>query len=242
MTARGYLRPPPRHRAGGFTVIEVLIAVTLGAVILASIYGSYHMVVKTTANYSRISDVYQTARIVLDTMAREIGGAYQPLFAERGTMFRGEDEWYGGRENDVLRMVTTTFLQGGEEEIGYDSYEVSYYLGAGEKDGLLLLKMRPYFNLEEPFEEGEEIVLAENVRALDFKYFDGMEWMDSWLIEEPEEEEEAEEAETGEETPALPYGVKITLEIGLPGKEPVRFTTTAFLPMTPRPEEEEETE
>lgn len=236
MTAREILRPPAAERAAGFTVMEVLIAITLGSVILASVYGAYHMVLKTTANYSRNSDVYQTARIVIDTMAKEISGAYQPLFAEKGTMFLGEDEWYGGRENDVLRMVTTTLLQYGEEEAGYDSYEISYFLGAGEEDGLLLMKMRPYFNLEEPFEEGEEIVLAENIRALDFKYYNGLEWVDSWQWEEPEE------AEAGEELPVLPYGVRLTLDIGLPGEEPERFTTTAFLPMTPRPEEEEETE
>ncbi len=237
MTAKKFLQPLSLRRADGFTVMEVLIAITLGSVILASVYGSYHMVVKTTVNYSRVSDIYQTGRIVLDTMAREISGAYQPLFAEKGEMFLGEDEWYAGRENDILRMVTTTCLQGSEKEVGYDSFEISYYLGAGEQDGLLLMRMNPYFNLEEPFEEGEEIVMAENVRALDFKYFDGLEWVDSWKWEEP-----AEEGSEEEETPTLPYGVRIILDVGLPEEEPVRFTTTAFLPMTPRPEEEEEEE
>lgn len=225
--------------------MEILIAVTLGSVILASVYGAYHMVMKTTANYNRISDLYQTGRIVLDTMAREVSGAYQPLFAEKGEMFSGQDEWYAGRENDVLRMVTTTSFQGGEDEVGYDSYEVSYYLGEGEEEGFLLMKTSPYFSLEEPFEEGEEIVLAENVRSLDFKYYDGVEWLDAWEWKGPAEEAAGEEPAAGvagEESPVLPYGVRITLAIGLPQGEPIRFTTTAFLPMTPRPEEEEEKE
>ncbi|KQC12533.1 MAG: hypothetical protein APR56_06335 [Methanosaeta sp. SDB] len=235
---RDYSPPPESLRSAGFTVLEVLIAVALGSVLLASVYGSYIMVVKTTANYNRISDVYQTARIVLETMAREIGGAYQPLFAEKGEMFIGEDEWYAGRENDNLKMVTTTLLQGGEEHPGYDSYEVSYYLGQGEEEGRLMMRTSPYFNLEEPFEEGEEMVLAENVRALDFKYYDGLIWLDDWIWEGEEGEEEIVE----EEAPVTPYGVRITLEIGLPEGEPVRFTASAFLPMTPRLEEEEEGE
>ncbi len=214
--------------------MEILIAVTLGSVILASVYGSYHMVVKTTANYNRVSDLYQSGRIVLETMAREIGGAYQPLFAPQGEMFAGEDEWYAGRERDTLRMVTTTSLQRSEDEEGYDSYEISYYLGAGESEGLLLMTTAPYFSLEEPFEEGEEVILAENVRALNFQYYDGLEWVDGWQWEEPAGEGEEEESAV------LPFGVKITLAVGLPNEEPVRFTTTAFLPMTPRPEEEEE--
>ncbi len=227
-------RAIPRRRSGGFTVMEIMIAVTLGSVILASLYGSYHMVVKTTANYSRVSDVYQTARIVLDTMAREISGAYQPLFAENGEMFVGEEQWFAGRENDTLRMVTTTCLQGSEEEFGYDSYEISYYLGTGEDAGFLLMKMHPYYSLEEPFEEGDEIAIAENIRALNFQYYDGEEWRESWIWED------MAWGEMEEEPPALPYGVRITLAVGLPDEEPVRFTTTAFLPMTPRPEEEEE--
>lgn len=216
--------------------MEILIALTLGSVILASVYGSYHMVVKTTVNYDKVSDIYQSSRIVLETMAREIGGAYQPLFAPKGEMFIGDDEWYAGRESDTLRMITTTSLQRGEDQDGYDSYEISYYLGAGEREGFLLMRTIPYFSLEEPFEEGKEVILAENVRALDFKYYDGLEWVESWQWKEGAEEGEEEE------TPPLPYGVRITLALGLPKTEPIRFTTIAYLPMTPRPEEEEEEE
>ncbi len=221
-------------RERGFTIIEILIAVTLGAVILATVYGAYHMVVKTTMNYSRVSDTYQTARIVLDTMAKEISGAYQPLFAERGKMFLGVDEWYAGLENDTLSMVTTTCISGGEVETGYDTYETTYYLGRGDEDGLLYMKTAPYFNLEEPFKEGEEVVLAENVRSLDFKYYDGTEWVEAWGGEPQAVVED-------EETPALPYGVRITISIGTAEeKEPARFSTIAFLPMTPRMKKEEE--
>jgi len=224
---------------GGFTIIEILIAVALGAVMLATVYGSYNMVVKTTMNYSRVSDIYQTARIVLDTMAKEVSGAYQPLFAVEGEMFLGVDEWYGGLENDTLSMVTTTSLRGEEDEIGYDSFEVSYYLGNGRKAGFLYMKSASYFNLEEPFQEGEEIILAENVRALDFKYLkdpDENDWVEQWGGEETASLEE-------EDTSILPYAVRITISLGLEGeKELTRFSTVAPLPMTPRPEEEEEIE
>ena len=62
------------HKQGGFTIIEILVAVFLGALVLGTLYGAYSMVINTTDNYSRVSDIYQTARIVLDTMSREISG------------------------------------------------------------------------------------------------------------------------------------------------------------------------
>jgi prepilin-type N-terminal cleavage/methylation domain-containing protein len=221
----------------GFTIIEILIAVAMGSMVLAAVYGAYHMIVKTTRNYSHVSNTYQTARIVLDTLAKEIGGAYQPLFGEEGKMFVGVDEWYGGMENDSLSMVTTTSIQGEEDWIGYDSFEVKYSLGRGTDEGFLLMETSPYFNLEEPFRKKEEVILADNIRSLDFKYYNGIEWVDTWGGEEAA----AAAAEAEEDMPVLPYGVKITISIGMEGeKSPKRFSVVTSLPMTPRPLEEEE--
>lgn len=227
------------ERNAGFTIVEILIAVAMGAMVLAAVYGAYHTIVKTTMNYSKVSDTYQTARIILDTMAKEIGGAYQPLFGDDGKMFVGVDEWYGGMENDSLSLVTTTSIRGAEEEAGYDTYEVKYYLGRGSDNGLLFMKTTPYFNLEEPFGDVEEIILAENIRSLNFKFFNSIEWVDSWGGEESTETT----GESEDELPVLPYGVKITISIGVEGeKSPKSFSVVTSLPMTPRLEEEEEIE
>lgn len=210
----------------GFTIIEILIAVLLASVVLGSLYGAYTTVVGSTRNYSQVSDIYQIARIVLGNLAKEISGAYQPLFAGDEIMFRGEDKWLEGYESDRLSVVTTTCLRGGEEESGYDAFELTYYRGAGIQDGLLLMLRAPYFNREEPFMEGDELVLAEKIRALNFEYYDGETWYEEW---NPEEQEK------------LPYAVRITLALGPEGEEePSRFSTVAFLPMTPREEKEEE--
>lgn len=227
------------EKNAGFTIIEILIAVAMAAMILSAVYGAYHTIVKTTMNYSKVSDVYQTARITLDTLAKEIGGSYQPLFGEDGKMFVGIDEWYGGLENDSLSMVTTTSILGGEEWIGYDSFEVKYYLGRGSDDGFLFMETSPYFDLEEPFGKIKEVILAENIRSLDFKYFNGIDWVDTWGGEEAT----ASAGESDEEMPILPYGVRITISIGVKGdKAPKKFSVVTSLPMTPRPEEEEEIE
>jgi prepilin-type N-terminal cleavage/methylation domain-containing protein len=230
------MQPHREEKNAGFTIIEVILAVTMAAMILSAVYGAYHMIVKTTMNYSKVSNVYQTARITLDTLAKEIGGAYQPLFGEEGKMFVGADEWYGGMENDSLGIVTTTSIKGEEEWIGYDSFEVRYYLGRGTDNGFLFMETSPYFDLEDPFGKREEVILAENIRSLDFKYFNGIDWVDTWGGEEAT----AAAGESDEEIPILPYGVKITISIGVEGeKKPKRFSVVTSLPMTPRTEEEE---
>ncbi len=220
--------PTSHSPSKGFTIMEILIAVLLASVILGALYGSYSTVIGSTRNYRQVSDIYQVARIVLSNMSREISGAYQPLFAEEDIIFVGEEGWHEGFESDSLSMVTTTCLRGGEEEDNYGAFEVTYRRGIGLREGLLLMNRAPFYNLEEPFEKGEDFILAEKVRALDFEYYDGEEWYKEWL---PEDQEK------------LPYAVRITLALGSEEEEePNRFSTVAFLPMTPPEIEEEEEE
>ena len=208
--------------------MEILIALALGAVVLSVLYWSYSAVVGTTRRYREVSDFYQTARINLTNMAREISGAFQPLFAEEQLIFKGEDDWFKGMAADRLSFVTSTCLRGREDETGSDSYEISYYRGFGEEEGLLLMRRAPFYNLEEPFEGGEELVLAENVRALNFEYFDGLEWWEEW---DPEEQER------------LPRAVRISIAVGREeDEEPRSFVIATFLPLGGEEEEEEEEE
>ncbi len=215
-------------RQNGFTIVEVLIALAIGAIVMTALYWAYTAVVGSMGKSRQVSDLYQTARVVLSNIRREISGAYQPLFAEDVLLFEGRDERSRGMENDSLNLVSTTCQRGAEEEVGYDSFELGYYLGEGGDRGYLKMRRLPFYNLEEPFTEGEELTLAENVRSLDFKYFDGEEWLEEW---NPDEED------------YLPLAVKITIGVG--GKDdpnPRRFSTTAYLPMGGNREEEAEEE
>ena len=210
----------------GFTIIEILLALALGGMILGVLYWAYSSVIGSTRNYDSVSDIYQTARIVLGNMAKEVSGAFQPLYAGEKILFSGESKWFRGGESDRLSLITTTCLRGGEEEAGYDAYELTYYRGFGMKDSLLLMKRSPYYDPEEPFEEGEEVVLADKVRGLDFEYFDGEVWLEEW---------------DGETEEKLPRAIRITLALGADDeKEPHRFSTVVRLPLAALTEVEEE--
>jgi general secretion pathway protein J len=214
-------------RQAGFTIVEILIALAIGAIVLTALYWAYTAVVGTMGKSRQTSDLYQTARVVLSNIRREISGSYQPLFAEDQLLFEGKDEWSRGLENDSLSLVSTTSQRGAEDEIGYDSFELGYYLGEGAEAGFLKQRRLPFYNLDEPFTEGEELTLAENVRSLDFKYFDGEEWKEEWNSDMED---------------YLPLAVRITIGLGEEDdRNPRRFSTTAYLPMGgDRTEETEE--
>ncbi len=219
-------RPVAVRTQGGYTVAEILVALLIGGLVLGALYGSYSTVVGSTRNYRRISDTYQTARVVLTNLSRELTGTYQPALATERLIFEGREEWFQGRRMDRISFVTTTSARGGGEEAGWDAFELSYFPGYGEREGYLLARRAPFYNLEEPFEGGAEMVVAEGVHSLAFDYYDGWEWKSEW---DPEEE------------PLLPLAVRITL--GLDGGgviEPRYFTTAVSLPMArPLTEEDE---
>ena len=201
----------------GYTVVEILVALSLTGLVLGVLYGSYSTVVGSTRNYRRVSDTYQSARVVLTNLGRELTGAYQPAMIEERLMFQGKEEWFQGRRLDRLSFVTTTSARGAEEETGYDAFELSYFAGYGNQEGLLLARRAPFFNPEEPFEAGEERIIAENLRSLAFEFYDGLEWKEEW---NPEEEKR------------LPLAVRITIGLGESEEaEPNYFSTAVYLPL-----------
>lgn len=56
----------------GFTLVEVILALALSAVTIASIYGLYLSIVKTQAVREQILDMQQQARAAMDLITREL--------------------------------------------------------------------------------------------------------------------------------------------------------------------------
>jgi len=205
----------------GFTILELLIAAALTAVILSSVYWSFSTVVGSSRRYRTGSDAYQAARVVLGGLERELSGIYVPFYAGEDeddvkNLFLTDDLWAGGFESDRISFITTTFLRSGREDTpGYDTWEISYY----REEDKLMAKVAPCYSLDEPFEGGEEMILAEGVRSLDFKYYSPEEeaWQDEWDILEEE---------------ALPTAVKVTVGFGPSDEEEDvrRFSVAAWVP------------
>jgi len=73
---------PSKKADGGFTMIELLIAMAVGLVLLGTMYGVFTMHSKTFGTQERIAEMQQTARAAMDMMTREIRMAgYNPAGA-----------------------------------------------------------------------------------------------------------------------------------------------------------------
>ncbi|MBI4699057.1 MAG: prepilin-type N-terminal cleavage/methylation domain-containing protein [Nitrospirae bacterium] len=138
----------------GFTLLEVLISLTLLSIILGAVYSSFFTVSRAIERFNGVSMKYHEARTALDIMRREVEAAIlrQAQATNRdekiiGTKFVIEDKDYFGKQ--ASRLDLTAFSSKG---MGLNT--VSYYIE--EKDGILTLLKREFSGLQPDSEETKE--------------------------------------------------------------------------------------
>ena len=166
----GLARPgafPLSRAAGGFTVLEMLMASALFAVVLAAIYMMYESHQSMFLTGEARATAQQNARVALDDITASIrmAGSFHPDPACRAP-----------GSGEALRIATddTLALHGGYRNPDRDqdcNIYVTYSLrsGTGIKGTTLRKETR-----RDPWDRGQlvEAPLAENVTRLAFEYFD----------------------------------------------------------------------
>lgn len=74
----------------GFTLIEVLLAVAILAIIMVMVYGSFDQTSRLSAHVDAASEQYRTARLALAKISDELMSTYY-FDDDDATRFRGED-------------------------------------------------------------------------------------------------------------------------------------------------------
>ncbi|MBI3990640.1 MAG: prepilin-type N-terminal cleavage/methylation domain-containing protein [Candidatus Omnitrophica bacterium] len=186
----------------GFTLLEILIAIAIVAIILVVVQSSYVKSVQAIKDCRERIEIYQIGRFVLDRMPREISCAYS---GKTGLFFNGDDK----------KMEFTSASKPQSEKMAEsDIWELKYSLGEekDERDRVILWRQAD--------EDRQE--LAENVKDINFYYLPPGEnsspetgWVRAW--------------DSGK-TKSLPKAVKIELTLEDNYGEKGFFTTTVFIP------------
>ena len=67
-----------RARRGGFTLIEVMLALGIFGLVAVTLYGTFSRTLRSKALAERRADVMRLGRAAVGRMADEIGSAYYP--------------------------------------------------------------------------------------------------------------------------------------------------------------------
>ncbi len=191
----------------GFTLIEILLALALLAVVITLIQGTYSGTVKSRERSGAESRQLHTAALVLDRLANEISGAYvDPARPDATGLVLAVD----GDGHSVLAFTARlqpipTIRPGGGSE-------VSYFVEA--EDDRVRLVRRESPDLDGNLEEGgAPYPVVDDLVRFQVQCFDGEQWVEEW---------DSREREDG---PVLPRAVSVELAWG-PDEEHQRVVRT----------------
>ena len=216
---RGYRRV---SCAAGFTLIELMLAVAILGLIMVMLAGSFHAVATGKMQAENRLVAGQQSRSVLWQMTNEIRGAVQTPNIASHVALVGE----GRMENNTpLDSLSFSTLDPGHRRSleGFGAEDTVTYATAPNPNhrGWFLLTRTQFSGLltSSPNLDNATVVLADNLLALHFRYFDGGIWGESW---------NSESLPPGRQ---LPLAVSIDLALAAPGGAPLQLSTMVTLPM-----------
>ncbi|RYE78658.1 MAG: general secretion pathway protein GspJ [Myxococcales bacterium] len=169
------------------TLLEILVAVTIMAMVSVLIYGAFDGLSKSRMGLSRINDRYQQGRGTLRRLAQELSGAYlslhqpsNPTLLVTRTAFSAKN----GSPADRLDMTTFSHVRVTANSRESDQNELSYF-GCPDPavPGKTDLCRREQSIIDFDANKGGSVyVIAEDIDLFDLKFLDpqsGM-WVESW--------------------------------------------------------------
>jgi general secretion pathway protein J len=166
-------RQAHRDSEGGFTLIEILLAVSLVAMMAALVFGSLYVTTsaidsaRATAADEQI--VRSTLRLMTDELSVSVNRDIGPWMGINGQ--------YDGRPADSVAFLTMGQFRGADSAKDTELVRIVY---TREGDRLLRFVRRNLYGLTD--ESVEQIELATKVKGFNVRYYDGKNklWLDEW--------------------------------------------------------------
>jgi len=188
----------------GFTLIEMLVSLTIIVAILAMVYGSFAATTRSMdASNARLADTERTC-FALRLMTRQIRCVYAPPLAQsppgsreagvtggstagrdiaaaspfsRSTLFRGDSR---DPQGEILSFITSSGLGAGADAPRGLFYVTYLY---DKASGTLSISRREQADSpgNRPHAKRPEMLLS-NVTGIELKFHDGRQWQPAWDI------------------------------------------------------------
>jgi len=230
--------------------MEVLLAVTILAMIFGIVFGTFFYTITNAEEQQERAVIYHKANFLLNDITQNTASAYVPFGGRLGSetsaetgetveteeteqsIFMGTPSENEDTPVDSLELFTTNsrfsarMLAGEIAHVTYGPAEqdVEDLPYAVDENNPYALQCTVAPLLTETEDGGGVFQWTMNVHSLRFEYFDGTEWLPEWVYED--------------ET-ALPAAVKVTLEIADSNGELFPFSTIARIPVNSVLEEPE---
>ncbi len=205
--------------ARGFTLIEMMLAIGVLALILAMLASSFSAVAHSKVHGEGRLLVDREGRALLWQMSREIRNAVQTPVSPSHVILIG-----GGHagSNGPIDSITMSTLDAGHRRALTGlapEFIVTYNIVSNpDQHGWYLLQRSQQSGLMAGG-AGQATVLADNLLSMHLRYFDGDRWSETW---------DSTSAQPGRQ---LPVAVAIQIQMAAPGGHAMDFATQVTVPM-----------
>ena len=187
--------PERTAKREAFTLLEIIIALSMLVLILGSVYGTYTAATRALAHSKPKHALQQQATVFLQRIASEMRCSYagykdespQPaannvrsgererLKQEDASLFKGQEVSSG---RSFLQFVTSAVTSKREHSLG--GLAIVEYMLDTSTNTLSRSKRRYIGGFEVDKDDYNWLVVIENVQAISVEYFDGEEWLKEW--------------------------------------------------------------
>lgn len=145
-----------RREASGFTLVEILVALSILAIVMTILSGAFSTSAVTVRVVDERAEALSSLSGALDTLSQEVRGAYDSFSGKPSTMTFTAMTPFQGDDAPVVQTL---------------SYEF-------EERRLL----RRTYRTEPDAQAARAFLLLEDVDEPSFSFFDGKRWTDEWRV------------------------------------------------------------
>lgn len=164
----------------GFTLMEVLIAIAILAIVLSTVYGSFVQTRKVIGKAEASIEELRGVRAAFTRMMQDVSMAFIVKINDN-TFFTGTDDYSEGYATDSIDFTSYSNRIRNNDAKESDQIEVGYSLKRGNEGKAVLIKRVKRRIDENPGYGGDTFEISEDIVGLNFRYLDeDNAWVDSW--------------------------------------------------------------
>ena len=203
----------------GFTLVELLLALFLFALIAGVIFATFAAVASGIEKGRQSIELYRVGRVALLRMAQEVGAAMPPLI-ESDARFQGKKNADGGTGHDRIDFLTVPYRRYSDKVPSYELCHVAYYVAENAQGKTALFREEDCSGMEdERREHATRLELTDLAVGLEITYYDAEKDYEEWP------------PNGDDQNLLLPCRVRLALTLRDAQQYARAFITTVALPM-----------
>ncbi|GAB5550354.1 MAG: type II secretion system protein GspJ [Sandaracinaceae bacterium] len=176
-----------RRTLKGMTLIEIMVAVTILAIVSTVIFGGFSTTMRNKARVEQMADRSHVIRVAMERMVAELSQAYVSIQVNPNPALQMMNTCFiGGRSGRGHRVDFTSFSHRRLYRDAHESdqNELSYFMTSHPEDPGRYVLARREDNRpdDDPQSGGTTMILVDDVLDFEVEYFDiaTSEWSETW--------------------------------------------------------------